>query len=567
MKKILSIIIALIVIAGCSDEFLDTENLTQKTSSNFPANIDEANQALTGIYTILPSFSAMSNILMLSELRSDDRFGGGGQNDRDPQAINVFRVTTENLHSNCWSNYYRGIFRCNTLLSSLDNVKWDSDESRKSIVGQTYFLRAYYYFDLARLFGPVPMPLNPEPENLPKAAPDVLYGQIASDLKNAIENLPDKPADYTQIGRASKWAAEALMARMFLFYTGYYQKSEITLPEDGGKITKDDVIAWVDDCVANSGHQLVDDFRNLWPYSISQEHYGYARDNDLHWVGDDGGNTEAIFQIAYAPVTSSNWSEQVWYSNQVDLYCGFRNSELQVPFGRGWGFMPVNPKLYEDWPNDDIRKQGSILNVNDESEGIEDEYVWGADMQWQETGFIGKKYIPINVVDNDAKVNYSVPMYGATTNFQINNTQNIIVIRLADVLLMGAELGSPSAQEYMDRVRARVGLPSVPVNLDNIKKERHYELAFEGQRYFDLLRWYGEDAGTVIKQNMNYAEIYNMTIKTTINADRNNGYFDQIDQRVKNTGGFLMIPNDEIELSKGVLEQNPGWVNSSNTMF
>lgn len=566
MKKILSIILTIFIVTGCSNSFLDTENLTQKTSSNFPANIDEANQALTGIYTILPSFNAMSNILMLSEFRSDDRFGGGGQNDRDPQAINVFRVTTENLHSSCWNNYYRGIFRCNTLLSSLDNVNWSSEADRKEILGETSFLRAYFYFDMARLFGPVPMPIKPEPENLPKASPEELYGQIAFDLKNAIESLPNQAADYSEIGRASKWAAQALMARVFLFYTGYYQKNEIDLPE-GGQVTKQDVIAWVDDCIANSGHTLVSDFRNLWPYSISQEDYGYARDNDLQWVGDGAGNTEAIFQIAYAPVTSSNWSEQVWYSNQVNIHCGYRNSTLQVPFGRGWGFLPVNPNLYENWPNDDLRKQGSILYVEDESEGIEDDYVWGADMQWQETGYIGKKYIPINVVHEGSKVNYSVPLYGATTNFQLNNTQNIVMIRLADVMLMDAELGSSKAQNYLDDVRARAELPSVPVTLENIKKERHYELAFEGQRYFDLLRWHGTEAGVVLKQNMNNAAIYNMTIKTSINADRNNGYFDQIDKRVRDTGGFLMIPNDEIQLSKGVLEQNPGWVNSADTMF
>lgn len=85
-------------------------------------------------------------------------------------------------------------------------------------------------------------------------------------------------------------------------------------------------------------------------------------------------------------------------------------------------------------------------------------------------------------------------------------------------------------------------------------------------RYHDLLRWYGTDAGTIIKQNLNNCIIYNNLQQTTINEDRGNGYFDQFDRRIKETGGFMQIPNDQIQLSNGVLEQNPGW-EGSNNMF
>jgi hypothetical protein len=187
-------------------------------------------------------------------------------------------------------------------------------------------------------------------------------------------------------------------------------------------------------------------------------------------------------------------------------------------------------------------------------------------MQWHETKYSEKKYIPINILYNGSNVAYAVKLYGSKNDIQLDNTQNIVLLRLADVLLMGAELGSSRAQAYMDQVRSRSKLPSVPVSLDNIKNERRWELAFEGLRYYDLLRWYGKEAGTIIKQNETGAVIYNMAAQTTINVS-DNGLFSNIDQRVKDTGGFLMIPDDQIKLSNGIMEQNEGWTVSGEMYY
>ena len=149
---------------------------------------------------------------------------------------------------------------------------------------------------------------------------------------------------------------------------------------------------------------------------------------------------------------------------------------------------------------------------------------------------------------------------------QLWNTQNIVLLRLADVLLMGAELGGSNAQHYMDLVRERVQLPSLLPSLENIQNERHWELAFEGLRYFDLLRWYGKEAGAEIKKNESNATIYNMTVETSLEATPG-GIFNDIEKRVRDTGGFLMIPDDQIQLSNGKLIQNSGWTNSSETMY
>jgi hypothetical protein len=354
------------------------------------------------------------------------------------------------------------------------------------------------------------------------------------------------------------------MARVFLFYTGYYQKTELPLA-GGGTITKAQVINWIDDVVANSGASLVPEFRNMWPYSIKEEtNYGFARDNNLEWV-TDAGNTESIFEIAFVGLQTSDWGTNNFYNNTVNLFCGHRDSEAKRPFGHGWGFAPVNPNLYSSWSDLDIRKRGSVWNVNDATEGT-DSYLFGADMQWHETNLWEKKYIPINIAYNGGNVNYSVKLYGSKNDIQLDNTQNIVLLRLADVLLMGAELGSSHAQAYMDMVRSRVGLPSVAPTLENIQAERRHELAFEGIRYFDLLRWYGKEAGVVIQQNEKDASIFNMTVATTINQS-DNGLWSNIAQRVRDTGGFLMIPEDQINLSGGVLLQNAGWTSSGDIYY
>ena len=574
MNKIFLLIATILLFAGCKQSFLDTQNLTQKSSDNFPGSYVEADQAVTGIYAILPTgFSGLASPLLISEILSDDRFGGGGQNDRDPQAIEFFRVKVPNEFATTWASCYKGIFRANTLIASINKPKWDNAAQREKIFGEASFLRAYYYFDLARLFGRVPLVIDPTPANNPKASADSLFAQIGQDLKNAIDSLPPTPISTgwktANMGRATKWAAEGILARAFLFYTGYYQKTEMPLA-GGGTLTKDKVIAYVDDCIANSGASLVPDFRNMWPYALKDStHYGYAKANGLQWVMD-AGNTESIFEIVFCGLSGANWGTDNVYNNTVDLFCGHRDPTAQkLPFGHGWGFAPVNPNFYNSWPSGDLRKQGSVWNEDDTSEGT-DSYVFGADMQWQETKLMGKKYIPINInvgtSDSPVIEGYGMKYYGAKNDMQLWNTQNIVLLRLADVLLMGAELGSPNAQSYMDQVRARVKLPSVPVTLDNIKNERHWELAFEGLRYFDLLRWYGKTAGAVIKSNEASATIYNMTVVSSLEATPG-GVFGDIDKRVNDTGGFLMIPDDQIQLSNGKLVQNPGWTNSSETMY
>lgn len=549
MKQFISIILSgvFMLLVSCSD-FLDTENYVQKNSSNFPKTADDMYSSLLSSYAAMAEVRAGSqwqSFFIISEVMSDDRFGGGAISDVPSKAINHFKKNGDNMYSVMWARYYKAIHRANFVIEKEAKVNWTDEATRNKIVGQAYFLRGLLYFDLARLFGNVPLILSVNVENTPKAETEPLYRQIFSDFTTAIKMLPSTKIaaiPQAEFGLATKWSAEAFLGRAYLFYSGYYGKETITLT-DNSVLNKSVVIAHLEDCIQNSGHNLIDDFRNLWPYAYSNKDYGYAKNNNLKWIGEDGKNTETVFAIKYSALGS--WGDLLSYSNQINLYFGLRMQD-QIPFGRGWGWGTVNPQLYESWPDNDIRKKGSVYNVNDPAEGVTGFVAATANVS-QETGYFQKKYMPINVYDAvGKKTSYGTVLHNATNNFQLNNTQDLVLMRFSDVLLMAAELGAANAQGYLDRVRSRVGLSSVPVTLDNIKQERKFELAFEAVRYYDLLRW--KDAEKEINKIVNVSAYDAGVLKPITRKFR------------PETGGFLPIPQNEIDLSDGVLEQNPGWI-------
>lgn len=551
MKKIIAIFLFVtLFFTGCED-FLDTENLTEKDTSNYPENQAEIMNLLTGVYAATRAMEMDQNArcaFVVAEVLSDDRFGGGGPDDKDWANLEKFICSDPNMFRDTWSNAYRSIFRANMLLNSLDMIEWSDDATRSYVEGQIYFLRAYSYFYLARLFGTAPLTLSSDPVNLPRSSAEELFAQIGDDLKTAIGKMPNTPK-VTERGRASKWAAQALMARAYLFYTGYYKKENMPLPE-GGSISRTEIIAYLDDCISNSGYSLYPDFRNLWPYSnvlSKRDGYPFSVNNDLQWAGESGGNYETVF--AFQSAAKVTWSN-VGDCNRINLYFSPREQDEAgiFPYGKGWGFGPVNPKLWDAWPQSDIRKKGSVIDVEDKDEEMPG-YEWAADHQQHESGYWQKKYIAVNVKRNGGYTNYSKEMYGDLVNddYQINNTQDLIVLRFADVLLMTAELKQDA--ESLNKVRARAGLEPVTYSENALRNERRWELAFEGVRYYDLLRW--GIAGEVL-DSQNGIEIKNDGAVGRIEIGNQKA-------RIMETGGFMPIPEAEIELSGGLLEQTPGW--------
>ena len=550
----------LLLIGGC-DDFLDTQSLTKKNTSNFPINETDAIQMVNGIYGVMNS--NIKNItedpFMLFDLASDDRLGGGSQSNTPAQAADRLMNSSISWLEPCWKYRYMGINRANNALETMGNVEsWSSDKVKGQLLCEAYFLRAFYYFNLVQVFGSVPLVLTTDPVNLPKSTPDEIYAQIASDLKAAIANGPStKYPDFGE-GRVSRWAAEGLMARVWLFYTGFYKKSDLPLAE-GGSVTKDQVVAWLEDCIQNSGFGLVSDQRNLWPYSNqwTAPDYPYASENGLKWETNE--NKEIMFAVKMGNAGYSDSHDEMRFNRLPEYYGLRKTSEAAFPFNtQGYSNGPVCETLWTDWGSDpdyagDVRRVGSICDRRVELPN----YKGDSAKEVENTFLLGKKYVGCGAYDHTTGTLYVAfsYFYGGKNSKQEGQMQSLVWLRFADVLLMHSELTDGkviyNGKSGLNAVRARAGLGDKAYSLDLLKKERRYELCCEAIRWNDLRRW------------GNVSEIVKNQVGNTITNEKATGTYaftvDFMKRYEETQGGFFKIPDSQVTLSEGVLEQNPGW--------
>lgn len=520
---------------SCTDSFLDTESKTDLTEGNFYKTIADADMALVGCYDGFQRTSSNGNLAfyVASEILSDNCFGGTGNTDgRAYQALDRFDITQSpsdnNLFNGTWSDYYTGIFRCNKLLHKLDETDFTSNpNARFRIEGEARFLRALMYFDLVRLFERVPLLTAPTTENVPQAEPIDTYKLIVEDLLFASTNIaadayPKAKASEND-GRVTRYAAKALLARVYLFYTGYYGVDDLG-------VTKAEVLQGLEDVISSGEFGLIGSYHKLWP---AASYVPNKEDNTLDKSAYAGaGNIEAIFAEKFN--NTSNYNGDV-DGNRWLVMMGMRNTSWS-PYGKGWGACTVNPRLVNAFDSSDDRKVASIINI--EGEGIKKTF--DLKDQREYTGYTVKKYTPTAFPDGSSDT-------GGSKDFQISQDQDYVIIRYADVLLMAAELGSAKAQDYYNLVRNRAGLTNKTVSQANIMEERRFEFAFEGIRYWDLLRQGLSVTASTIAQTQ---------------AVLSGGNDDQVviaADNITKTRGFMQIPNTQITLSNGVLKQNAGW--------
>lgn len=564
MKKLLySVAVSLVMLTAC-ESFLDSENLTKKDTSNFPSTEIDAVQMVTGIYSTLNNALIVpeDNPFYTYEMASDDRLGGGSTSNRNAQSADRLLNCKVSMFESIWKIRYSGIFRANNAITTMDNVKkWDTNKKREQLLGEAHFLRAFFYFDLVQMFGSVPLVLEITPQNLPKSSADEIYAQITYDLVKAIEYFPAVAYPNFELGRATKWSAQALLARVFLFYTGFYGKSELPVANGGKAVAKDDVVAYIEDCVNNSGHNLLSDQRNLWPYTnpYTAPFYSYTKDKNLAWAGDN--NQEVLFAINFsntAEFSAAGHEYSSGYANRIVEFFGLRKSgESSFPFvPQGYSNGPVNVTLWNDWANDpdyagDYRREGSICDRVVELP----DYAGDPSKEVENTGLHAKKYLGCAAYDESGTLYQSYAyFYGGQNDKQLGLTQSLILIRFADVLLMHSELTETATG--LNRVRQRAKLPEVGYSHNALKKERRYELCFEALRWNDLRRW--GDVDDVVANQVGV---------TLLNRGNEDKYtFGQYDfmNRYNATKGFWKIPDSQITLSEGVLEQNDGWDEASS---
>lgn len=539
MKKISIYIVLLVALlaSACSDSFLDSEPITDITEQNFYKTKADAEKAIIGCYDgIQVLYASGVAFPVLSEVISDNTFGATGNNDAyNYQVLDEFDINrspgeTDILNDN-WKNYYKAIYRMNMLLKKMDQIDWEDDLAFKTnIEAQARFLRAYCYFDMVRIWERVPLLTEPESGNIPQAPIDDTYKVIAEDLKFAAEN----GTNVVEPGRVNQYAAKALLARVFLFYTGYYQKTDLV-----GVVDKSTVLQGLEDVLGVSDYGLVDEFKNLWPAASAM--VNEAGDGlESSYAGKD--NQETIFAIKHN--ITSDWNGNT-DGNHWLVMMGLRATEYNVPYSKGWGACTVSADLYAAYEDGDTRKEASIISI------IGEDLSFDNGGQREYTGYTVKKYTPMASPYKDeetGEINVGdVSEINGGENFMISQFQDYVVIRYADVMLMAAELGSANAQSYFDEVRRRAGLDPKALTKENIMEERRYEFAFEGIRYWDLLRQGVDVAANAIGTT---TKVLNGGVET-----------DKVIQsaKVTETKGLMQIPQQQITRSAGVLTQNAGW--------
>lgn len=578
MKKIYLLAASALMTFGLASCDIDNvENFGELSAENFPASDVDGEATLAGVYQNLNQThgTPQQSFLYYACLASDDQLGGGGDNDKLMQAHDLILNNGADMTNQFYVDRYAGINRANMLIQALPNTSM-SEDIKAQYLGEALFLRAFYYYELSSMYGNVPLRTVAGGETMQQGDIEDIWKQILQDLRDAIEMMPAKKS--TSAGHIDKYAAEAMLGRAWLFYTGFFCNGStiadltstsynplttVDLP-DGTTLTKQDVIGYIDDCVNNSGYSLVPDFRNLWAYTnrLTVEDYDYTKGQGLKWVEDDSAdNPESLFAIKFNKFAS--WSTTIGYANGIALHFGVRGGSTDpkfFPFGYGWGAGPVAPNLVKDWetqePND-MRREATIKDWLSHA-GFE---LGGGGDFVQETGYYGKKWSPIMAHNADGGITscFDYLMYEGNwdtangDNFQLNNIHDLVLIRFADVLLMQSELKEDVAG--INKVRARAGLdPIAAYSLAALQNERRWELACEGIRWNDLRRWH--IAATALAKQENQV-VYHAGREET-NAPHNGGYA----ARYNATAGFQKMPDTQIAI--GTVVQNEGWTGSDS---
>jgi len=443
-KVILLFSISILLFTSCK-KFLSVDPPYAQDADNYFQTPDDYNRALTGAYDMLQG-SFLS--LWIGEIASDNSIAGG-ESVNDSQGLHQIDNMTHGGVNNELRNImrwnYTGITRVNYIMENKDNIDFPE---KQHILAEARFLRAYYYFELVKFFGDVPLIIDKrigieEAQQLPRAPKTEVYAQIEADLNFAIGVLNPVAA---QKGRATKGAAQALLGKAYLYQKKYSEAVTIL------------------DEVRNSGlYSLIPNYADL--FSVSNE-----------------DNSETVFDVQYTGLEGGGYGCLICLEgNAAPGFQGIRQYNGPV-YGDGNSYNLPTQELYNAFSPIDPRRGHTILDIEafiaSQPDPSSITYGIGAGGH---TGYYNNKYIKrqgeIGLPDND-----------------LTSPVNYRVIRYADVLLMAAEahfhLGNnQTAQQLVNQVRVRAGVPGIPVqSLNDIYKERRFELSGEGHRFFDLVR-------------------------------------------------------------------------------
>ena len=430
---------------------------------------------------------------------------------------------------------YQGIGRCNMALSRIVDVEPDTimDERTKArLLGECYYLRAYYYFRLVRIFGGVPITTtvldDPANNKLERATADQVYDQIIDDLTLAEESLWTRSdAGYTKadLGRATKGAAQAMLQKVYLYKKDFTKSKE-----------------WGDKVIESGEYDLIANYKE-----------------NFYLQGEN--NIESVFEIQYSNEASSDYGS-------TNAHLGATRGTFTTILTRGreyggWGWNHPTQNLYDEFEENDARLQATIFDPVKFQ--VLDEY-------------LGIKYYNAKTgMYNEDGSDVAVKL-GHDSRGELNKKE----IRFSDVLLMraeaAAELGDlTTAKTDLERVRLRARCYALALDTANvldslslvpefpnysfkengiasqevtptddqtglikaIRHERRVELGMESHRWFDLCRW-----GTAKEVMNTYRENESEAVRAEMNPMQDHHY-------------LFPIPPKEIELNP--MAQNPGY--------
>jgi len=510
MKRILKILITLfaliMVVGACSKDFLDVPVQGQATTATDP---NLAQNLVTGVYNSLLAGEAFGgsggdvhgiSFITATNIISDDAEKGSTVADQpNIGAIDNFTVTsTNNFVAALWSGYYSGIAKSNQAVGAL-NIAAIDQTIKNQLLGEVRFIRAYYYFNLVRLFGKVPAVLrvpkdaqdaNTDPKFQTRASVDTIYKIIQQDLQFAVNNLPVR--NKIGVGHIAKGTAQTLLAKTYLYQKNWQQVLDLT-----------------QEIISSGQYNLVSDYSTIW-----------------RQVGDN--NIESIFEVETGQFNNGDLGVN-GYSTWQGPRVGGKGGWTDL----GFGFGTPSLNLVNAYEPEDKRKAPTIITIDQSSKYV---------------GSVLFDGFRIPSADSVQNLYYNYKAYHSENknveSFLGNRDQkqkNLHILRYAEVLLMNAEvaneLGQPgNAITQLNKVRTRAGLLGTKAtsltDLRNaIWNERRLELALEHDRFFDLVRT-GRAAQVMQTIGKNF---------------------------VAGKHELLPVPSLQIALSGGKLDQNNGY--------
>ena len=431
------------------------------TELDYLASESDYRTMAVSVYTPL---QWINQVVPIGDIASDNAVSGG-ENASDVlalQQIDDYSHTPVNSAlTEIWSSAYEGVNRANYMTQYKDKNPAGGTvdfAGKDALYGEVYFIRAYYYFTLVKMFGDVPLFVDrrlglTDSKTLQRSPKAEVYAQIEKDLTAAIAALP---AVQQQKGRITKYAAQALMGKV-LIYQGKFDAAAPIL----------------ESIITANAFSLVTDFASMYLFT-----------------GENG--PESVFEIQYSNTSPYyNWAGyNRGQGNYAVQQCGVRglNGTGAMPYAAGWSTNLPTQNLANAYTAGDKRKAVTVLDIEAYKTANPALNITYQVAPYKNTGLYNQKYLPRK---------------GETSGqLELNYTNNFRIIRYAEVLLMAAEAFNRSttpndtkAQTYLNLVRRRAfgdNLHDITATGTALRQaiwdERRLELGMEGDRFFDLVR-------------------------------------------------------------------------------